>query len=69
MSTAEEDLDPDLHRQLGLTNGEYDRIVSILGRAPNRAELAMYSVMWSEHCSYKSSRIYLRTLPTEGSHV
>ncbi|HLI56734.1 MAG TPA: phosphoribosylformylglycinamidine synthase subunit PurL [Actinomycetota bacterium] len=69
MSVEEETLDPALHRQLGLTDSEYQRIVSILGRDPNRAELAMYSVMWSEHCSYKSSRIYLRTLPTEGRHV
>ncbi len=58
-----------LHRQLGLTDDEYARIGGILGRAPNHAELAMYSVMWSEHCSYKSSRIYLRTLPSEGPHV
>ena len=58
-----------LHRKLGLTDDEYARIVTILGREPNRAELAMYSVMWSEHCSYKSSRIYLRTLPSEGPHV
>ncbi len=58
-----------LHRALGLTDDEYDRIVETLGREPNRNELAMYGVMWSEHCSYKSSRIHLRTLPTEGSAV
>jgi phosphoribosylformylglycinamidine synthase II len=58
-----------LHRQLGLTDQEHDRIVAILGRDPNRTELAMFSVMWSEHCSYKSSKIHLRTLPTEGSAV
>ena len=58
-----------LHRALGLTDDEYARIGEILGRPPNRAELAMYSVMWSEHCSYKSSRIHLRTLPTAGPHV
>ncbi|MDB4873309.1 MAG: phosphoribosylformylglycinamidine synthase, partial [Gemmatimonadales bacterium] len=58
-----------LHRQLGLTDDEYARIVEILGRKPNHAELAMYSVMWSEHCSYKSSKIYLRTLPSEGPQV
>ncbi|GAC1363556.1 MAG: phosphoribosylformylglycinamidine synthase subunit PurL [Actinomycetota bacterium] len=61
--------DPGLHRALGLTDDEYARIVGILGRSPNKAELAMYSVMWSEHCSYKSSRIYLRNLPSEGPHV
>lgn len=59
----------DLHRQLGLTDDEFDRIVEILGRAPNRAELAMYSVMWSEHCSYKSSRLHLKQLPSEGPEV
>jgi phosphoribosylformylglycinamidine synthase II len=58
-----------LHRQLGLQDDEYDRIVTTLGREPNRTELAMYSVMWSEHCSYKSSKVHLRTLPTEGSAV
>jgi phosphoribosylformylglycinamidine synthase len=58
-----------LHRQLGLRDDEHDRIVATLGREPNRAELAMYSVMWSEHCSYKSSKIHLRTLPTEGEAV
>jgi len=59
----------DLHRSLGLTDEEYDKIVGILGREPNHAELAMYSVMWSEHCSYKSSRVHLKDLPTEGPHV
>jgi phosphoribosylformylglycinamidine synthase II len=58
-----------LHRQLGLKDDEHDRIVAALGREPNRAELAMYSVMWSEHCSYKSSKIHLKTLPTEGPAV
>jgi phosphoribosylformylglycinamidine synthase subunit PurL len=60
---------PALHRQLGLTDEELDRIVAVLGREPNRAELAMYSVMWSEHCSYKSSKVHLRGLPTEGQRV
>jgi len=58
-----------LHRQLGLQDDEHDRIVATLGREPNRAELAMYSVMWSEHCSYKSSKIHLKTLPSEGEAV
>lgn len=58
-----------IHRSLGLTDGEYDEIVRILGREPNHLELAMYSVMWSEHCSYKSSRIHLKRLPTEGEAV
>jgi phosphoribosylformylglycinamidine synthase subunit PurL len=58
-----------LHRQLGLTDDELERIVATLGRDPNRNELAMYAVMWSEHCSYKSSKVHLRRLPTEGPAV
>jgi phosphoribosylformylglycinamidine synthase II len=54
---------------LGLTAEEYGRILETLGREPNRAELAMYAAMWSEHCSYKSSKVHLRHLPTEGPHV
>ena len=53
----------------GLTADEYRRIVAILGRDPNLLELGIFSVMWSEHCSYKSSRIHLRTLPTESARV
>jgi len=59
----------ELHRSLGLTDDEFARISEILGREPNHLELAMYSVMWSEHCSYKSSRIHLRRFPTEAPHV
>jgi len=62
-------MDEPLHRQLGLEDDEHQRIVVTLGREPSRAELAMYSVMWSEHCSYKSSKIHLKTLPTEGPAV
>ncbi len=58
-----------LHRALGLTDEELDAIEAILGRDPNHLELAMYAVMWSEHCSYKSSRLHLRRLPTEAPHV
>jgi phosphoribosylformylglycinamidine synthase len=58
-----------LHRALGLTDDEYERIRDTLGRYPNRNELAMYGVMWSEHCSYKSSKVHLKTLPTEGPSV
>jgi phosphoribosylformylglycinamidine synthase subunit PurL len=54
---------------LALTEDEYDRICETLGRDPSPAELAMYGAMWSEHCSYKSSKIYLKTLPTEGPRV
>jgi phosphoribosylformylglycinamidine synthase len=61
--------EPPLHRALGLTDDELERIRSTLGRDPNPTELAMYGAMWSEHCSYKSSKIHLRSLPTEGSAV
>ena len=53
----------------GLTPDEYARIVELVGREPNLTELGIFSVMWSEHCSYKSSRVHLRTLPTEGPRV
>ena len=53
----------------GLTRDEYARIVSALGREPRPAELGIFSVMWSEHCSYKSSRVHLKTLPTTGRLV
>src|SRR6187431_423017 len=53
----------------GVTREEYDRIVSMLGREPNLTELGIFSVMWSEHCSYKSSRVHLKTLPTTGKRV
>jgi phosphoribosylformylglycinamidine synthase len=58
-----------VHRALGLTDDEAAAIEKILGREPNHLELAMYAVMWSEHCSYKSSRLHLRRLPTEAPHV
>src|SRR5689334_2083085 len=57
------------HRQLGLTDFEYELIVERLEREPNDVELAMLSLMWSEHCAYKHSRKLLRRLPTEGPHV
>src|SRR3954471_21290295 len=58
-----------LHRALGLTDDEAADIDEILGRPANHLELAMFSVMWSEHCSYKSSRRHLKRLPTEGEAV
>jgi phosphoribosylformylglycinamidine synthase II len=61
--------DTDRHRALGLTDGEYELIVDRLGRAPGDTELAMLSLMWSEHCAYKHSKKLLRRLPTEGPHV
>jgi phosphoribosylformylglycinamidine synthase subunit PurL len=60
---------PQLHRALGLTDDEFEAVGKILGRAPNHLELALYAVMWSEHCSYKSSRMHLKRLPTEGPKV
>src|SRR2546421_11762674 len=57
------------HRLLGLTDSEYELIVERLGRQPGDVELAMLSLMWSEHCAYKHSRKLLRRLPTEGEHV
>jgi phosphoribosylformylglycinamidine synthase len=58
-----------VHRDLGLTDEEFESIRTRLRREPTYTELAMFSVMWSEHCSYKSSRIHLKTLPTEGRHI
>ena len=60
---------PEILQRHNLTPDEYERIVAALGREPNLTELGLFSVMWSEHCSYKSSRIHLKTLPTEGPRV
>jgi len=57
------------HRELGLTDSEYERICELLERDPNDLELAMFSLLWSEHCAYKHSRKLLRRLPTEGPRV
>jgi phosphoribosylformylglycinamidine synthase len=57
------------HRELGLTDSEFALIVEKLGREPNDVELAMFSLLWSEHCAYKHSRKLLRRLPTEGERV
>ncbi|MBI1316603.1 phosphoribosylformylglycinamidine synthase subunit PurL [bacterium] len=56
-------------RELGLLPEEFDRIVQVLGRVPNYTELAIYSAMWSEHCSYKNSIVWLKTLPKDGPHM
>ncbi len=58
-----------LARQFGLNDAEYDRVLAILGRTPTLTELGIFSVMWSEHCSYKSSRVHLRELPTKAPWV
>ncbi len=62
-------VDEALLRQHGITDGEYARIQELMGRDPNLLELGLFSVMWSEHCSYKSSRVHLKTLPTTGPRV
>ena len=61
--------DADTLARHGLASDEYARIVKALGREPTLTELGIFSVMWSEHCSYKSSRVHLRTLPTTGARV
>ena len=58
-----------LHRDLGLTDDEFGAIVELLEREPTELELAMYAVMWSEHCSYKSSKRHLKRFPTEAPWV
>jgi phosphoribosylformylglycinamidine synthase len=60
---------PEVIKQHNLTAEEFDRIKQILGREPNFTELGVFSVMWSEHCSYKSSRVHLKRLPTTGTRV
>ncbi len=67
--TTEVKITPDIIGQHGLTEGEYTKIVELLEREPNITELGVFSVMWSEHCSYKSSRTHLKRLPTRGPRV
>lgn len=55
--------------ELGLTSEEYDRIIELIGREPTFEELGMFSVMWSEHCSYKNSIAVLKTLPRSGGRL
>ena len=59
----------DTAKKLGLNESEFDKIKEILGRTPNFTELSIFSVMWSEHCSYKNSIKWLKTLPREGAHL
>ncbi len=60
---------PELIAEHGLTPDEYERILKLIGRAPSFTELGIFSAMWNEHCSYKSSKVHLRTLPTKAPHV
>ena len=62
-------ISPEVVKEHGLTPEEFERAVAIMGRTPNLTELGIFSVMWSEHCSYKSSRKWLRRLPTTGPRV
>ncbi|MEO6131583.1 MAG: phosphoribosylformylglycinamidine synthase subunit PurL [Saprospiraceae bacterium] len=69
MEEIEQAVDFKVAAKLGLSKDEFDRICSVLGREPNFTELSIYSVMWSEHCSYKNSIKYLKTLPREGGRL
>ena len=65
----EPEITEELIKEHGLTDEEYEKIKQILGRDPNYTELGIFSVMWSEHCSYKSSRVFLKNFPTSGEHI
>jgi phosphoribosylformylglycinamidine synthase len=67
--TSTRKITPEIVAEHGLKPDEYQRLLEILGREPSICELGIFSVMWSEHCSYKSSRIWLKTLPTSGAKV
>src|SRR3954452_14908685 len=67
--TATPEITPELVAEHGLTPAEYGRVQQILGRAPNLVELGIFSVMWSEHCSYKSSKKHLAKFPTTAPWV
>ncbi|MEL6920386.1 MAG: phosphoribosylformylglycinamidine synthase subunit PurL [Pseudomonadota bacterium] len=69
MTAHDPKITPELIEAHGLTSDEYDRIVALTGREPTFTELGIFSAMWNEHCSYKSSKKWLRTLPTEGVQV
>src|SRR5690606_42061785 len=66
---TEPEITPELIDSHGLKPDEYDRILEIIGRTPTFTELGIFSAMWNEHCSYKSSKKWLRTLPTAGPQV
>src|SRR5688572_16386715 len=66
---AEPAINVKIAEELGLLPEEYEKIIEILGRKPNFTELSIFSVMWSEHCSYKNSIRWLKTLPRSGSRL
>ncbi len=63
------EITPEVVAQHGFSPDEYARCCAIMGRVPNLTELGVFSVMWSEHCSYKSSKVHLKKLPTTGPQV
>ena len=69
VAAKEPAITPELLRDHGISPEEYDRILKALGREPTFTELGIFSVMWSEHCSYKSSRVHLKRLPTHSRRV
>ena len=66
---TEIEITPEVLARHNVTDEEHQRIVRVLGRQPNLTELGIFSVMWSEHCSYKSSKVHLKRLPTTGARV
>src|ERR1700741_5451792 len=69
MSAAAKAITPQIVKDHGLSESEYQKILDLMGREPTMVELGIFSVMWSEHCSYKSTRAHLRRLPTKGPQV
>ncbi|MBT5808728.1 MAG: phosphoribosylformylglycinamidine synthase II, partial [Rhodospirillaceae bacterium] len=69
MTTTQTAITPEIVQEHGLTDGEYETLLDIMKREPSLTELGIFSVMWSEHCSYKSSKKWLVTLPTTGPRV
>ncbi len=69
MQLTEPQINTETAKNLGLTSEEFERIQEILGRVPNYTELSMFAVMWSEHCSYKNSILWLKTLPKHGKRI
>ena len=69
MQTNEPKITPELVASHGLKPDEYERILKLIGRVPSFTELGIFSAMWNEHCSYKSSKIHLRTLPTSAGVI
>ena len=69
MTSAEPKVTLELALAHGLSSEEYDRIIRCLGREPRFTELGLFASLWSEHCAYKHSRVFLRALPTQAAHV